>query len=154
QLEQELLDVLHSIRKVELDRFDHLIKDSRILDLAGPVDLDDLLDLASTELSGMFNDLENPPDQNGILGLLHERARQSSTAISQFVAIPHIIVPGEGLFRFLMIRVQEGARFSDEHDRVRAVFVLSGSADEWNFHLRSLAAIAQTVQERDFERDW
>jgi len=34
------------------------------------------------------------------------------------------------------------------------MFVLAGSKDERNFHLRSLAAIAQIVQDPDFERKW
>jgi mannitol/fructose-specific phosphotransferase system IIA component (Ntr-type) len=34
------------------------------------------------------------------------------------------------------------------------VFVLAGSADERNFHLRALAAIAQIVQDPHFEEKW
>ena len=35
-----------------------------------------------------------------------------------------------------------------------AVFILVGSRDERNFHLRALSAIAQAVQAADFDKDW
>ena len=44
--------------------------------------------------------------------------------------------------------------FSDKHPNVRAVFMLVGTKDERNFHLRALAAIAQIVQDPVFERKW
>ena len=56
--------------------------------------------------------------------------------------------------RLLLARAKGGIRFSDEAPEVKAVFVLAGSRDERNFHLRALAAIAQIVQEAGFERRW
>ena len=47
-----------------------------------------------------------------------------------------------------------GVRFSDAAPEVRTVFVLAGSKDERNFHLVSLTAIAQIVQDEDFEERW
>jgi mannitol/fructose-specific phosphotransferase system IIA component (Ntr-type) len=37
---------------------------------------------------------------------------------------------------------------------VHAVFVLAGSNDERNFHLRALAAIAEIAQAKDFDKNW
>ncbi|MCK4527856.1 PTS sugar transporter subunit IIA, partial [candidate division WOR-3 bacterium] len=37
---------------------------------------------------------------------------------------------------------------------VNTVFVLVGTKDERNFHLRALAAIAQIVQDSHFENRW
>jgi mannitol/fructose-specific phosphotransferase system IIA component (Ntr-type) len=34
------------------------------------------------------------------------------------------------------------------------MFVLAGSRDERNYHLRALMAIAQIAQESDFEKRW
>jgi amino acid transporter/mannitol/fructose-specific phosphotransferase system IIA component (Ntr-type) len=86
--------------------------------------------------------------------LFIERERQSSTAISPFIAIPHIVIPGTGRFSLLLVRSKEGIHFTEEHDAVKAVFLLMGSGDERNFHLRSLSAIAQIVQEQGFEERW
>ena len=63
-------------------------------------------------------------------------------------------MPGEGRFELLLARAKEGIGFSDDVAGVKAVFMLAGSRDERNFHLRALAAIAQIVQEKDFERRW
>ena len=37
---------------------------------------------------------------------------------------------------------------------VNAVFVLVGTKDERNFHLRALSTIAGIVQDHNFERKW
>ena len=34
------------------------------------------------------------------------------------------------------------------------MFVLAGTPDERNFHLRALSAIAQVVQDKTFEKRW
>jgi mannitol/fructose-specific phosphotransferase system IIA component (Ntr-type) len=68
--------------------------------------------------------------------------------------IPHIIVDGQNIYALLLARCRGGIRFSDMAPSVQAVFVLAGSPNEWNFHLRALMAIAQIVQEDDFESKW
>ena len=37
---------------------------------------------------------------------------------------------------------------------MKTVFVIAGSHDERQFHLQSLAAIAQIVQKPDFQEKW
>ncbi len=37
---------------------------------------------------------------------------------------------------------------------MHVVFVLAGSKDERNFHLRALAAIAEIAQGEDFDKRW
>ena len=49
---------------------------------------------------------------------------------------------------------KEGVFFSNSAPHVHAVFVLAGTKDERNFHLRALAAIAQIVQDPKFEDKW
>jgi mannitol/fructose-specific phosphotransferase system IIA component (Ntr-type) len=86
--------------------------------------------------------------------MLHQREQQSSTQLNDWLAVPHIIVPGEERFDLLIARAIEGVRFSDQAPAVKAIFVLVGTRDERNFHLRALAAIAQIVQEAGFEKRW
>jgi mannitol/fructose-specific phosphotransferase system IIA component (Ntr-type) len=52
------------------------------------------------------------------------------------------------------VRAKKGIVFSNESQNVSALFVLVGTLDERNFHLRALASIAQIVQENDFEKRW
>ena len=65
-----------------------------------------------------------------------------------------IVVPGERKFDVLLARCREGIQFSKENPNIRVVFLLAGTRDERNFHLRALAAIAQLVQHARFERRW
>jgi mannitol/fructose-specific phosphotransferase system IIA component (Ntr-type) len=83
-----------------------------------------------------------------------ERENESSTALGPGFAIPHIVIEGEKKFDILIARSRKGVRFSDHAPKVTAVFFLLGTKDERNFHLRALSAIAQIIQDPDFERKW
>ena len=83
-----------------------------------------------------------------------EREDSSSTVILPGLAIPHLTLNGEGRFAILLARCREGIRFPGQPERVHAVFVLAGTPDERNFHLRALAAIARLAQAPDFEPQW
>jgi mannitol/fructose-specific phosphotransferase system IIA component (Ntr-type) len=86
--------------------------------------------------------------------LLLERERESSTAISPFVAVPHLILSDPGCFTLVGIRTSLGIRFDDTYDKIRAVFVLAGSKDKRTLHLQTLAAIAQISMDPRFEKEW
>ena len=79
--------------------------------------------------------------------LLVQREEESSTVLTPNLAIPHIIIDGEKTFDVLLVRARGGICFSDAAPCVHAIFVLVGTRDERNFHLRALAAIAQIVQD-------
>ena len=70
------------------------------------------------------------------------------------LAIPHIIVEGEGLFDIVLVRCKAGVQFAGQDKPVQTAFVLVGSPDERNYHLKALMAVAHTVQEPDFNRRW
>ena len=53
----------------------------------------------------------------------------------------------------LIARIRGGVSFTGS-EGIRAVFVLAGTRDERNFHLRALAAIAQIVHDPQFEKRW
>lgn len=78
----------------------------------------------------------------------------SSTVIQPGLAIPHVIVEGEGKFEVLLVRCREGIIFDEKRPPVHTVFFLVGSADERNFHLRALMAVAHIVEQPDFADRW
>lgn len=92
-------------------------------------------------------------ERDKIYGALYARETDTSTAISPFVAIPHIVIEGENRFEIFMARAKKGIEFLDEDD-VKAVFILIGTSDERNFHLKALSAIAQVVQGEKFKEIW
>jgi len=148
-LESELKDIIRERDDITKDRFDHIIEKAAVLDIKNRVTLDKLFKRIAETVS---EKLHIPSKE--VFNLLWQREKESSTAISQTLAIPHIVIEGEHIFDIFLIRVKDGVFFSDDAPNVRAVFVLLGTMDERNFHLRSLSAIAQIVQARDFDKMW
>lgn len=148
-LNSELKQILSERDDIEFDRFDHLVNDAVYQDLDGCLNRTELFQKIADSLSKRMN---IPADK--LFQLLENREAESSTAITDFIAVPHIIVEGKNLFEMAIIRCKKGVRFSDEHPAVKAIFVLAGSADERNFHLKALSAIAQISMRSDFQKLW
>jgi len=145
----ELREVLRERDEVVEDRFDHLIRECEVLDLKESLSLEEFLKIASNLLANRLGVKEEL-----LFDLLLEREKESSTAISPGFAIPHITIEGEKKFEILLARCKNGIAFSRSLPPVHTVFVLIGSRDERNFHLRALAAIAQIVREANFDKNW
>jgi len=148
-LRDELREIIKERDQIVEDRFDHLVKEAEILDFHESVDSTEVFDRVCRLLS-----LKLKVDRQELLKLFLEREKQSSTIIRPGLAIPHIIVPGKGLFEVLLVRCCQGIRFPDAEEPVTTMFILVGSLDERNYHLRALMAIAQVVQETGFEEQW
>jgi mannitol/fructose-specific phosphotransferase system IIA component (Ntr-type) len=70
------------------------------------------------------------------------------------VAIPHVIVPGRHVFEICLVRCRKGIVVGEDRPDIRAAFVLIGSEDERNYHLRALMAIAHIVEDTGFMDRW
>jgi len=148
-LEAELKNILRERDNIVEDRFDQLINDCTILDLQGSVIMEEFFKKAADMLGK-----ELSVDKEYIYHLLIEREKESSTVIREGLAIPHIIVDSQHEFRILLARCKEGIAFPGVDSRVHIVFMLIGSKDERNLHLRALAAIAEIAQGRNFDKRW
>ena len=148
-LENELRDILLERDDIIADRFDHLVSKCRILDIAGQEPAEKVFRKASTILAERLGTEEFVLFEK----LLH-REEQTSTVIQPGLAIPHIIVEGHNKFDILLVRAKGGIIFPDTDEPVKTMFILVGSRDERNYHLRALMAIAQIAQEKDFEQKW
>jgi amino acid transporter/mannitol/fructose-specific phosphotransferase system IIA component (Ntr-type) len=148
-LENELRDILLERDDVIEDRFDRLIRDCQILDIEGEETFEKIFREVSTVLAGRLGMSEFVLFEK----FLH-REVEGGTVIQPGLAIPHIVVEGENKFDILLIRARKGIIFQHAPDPVRILFVLAGSRDERNYHLRALMAIAQIAQEKDFEQRW
>jgi len=148
-LEGELKEILQKRDNIITDRFHNLIEDSIFLDLKGKMTKDELFKVIAENCCG---DLDINPSE--LYHRLVEREKESSTALTPFLAIPHIIIKGEHIFKILVIRVKEGVFFSEKFDSVKAIFVLIGSSDERQFHLQALSSIAQITHNTYFEKQW
>ena len=152
-LPDELKDVIIERDEIVEDRFDHLIKDCIILDHDPDSDeeakAENIFNIAANILASRVG-----ADQKKLFDLFIEREKQTSTVIAPGLAIPHIVVEGQKKFDILLIRCRKGIMFTGNPEPVHALFVLIGSRDERNFHLRALAAIAQIAQDKNFDKRW
>ncbi|MDY6916107.1 MAG: amino acid permease [Candidatus Cloacimonadota bacterium] len=148
-LDRQLREIVRERDSIEKDRLDHIIENAKILDLEKGMEREEFFQLVADEIC----DSVNTPCEN-IKLKLEEREKESSTAITESLAIPHIILDGEKKFDILVARCKEGIYFSEQSPSVKIVFVIAGSRDERNFHLQVLAAIAQLVSNQNFEKKW
>jgi amino acid transporter len=148
-LESEFRDILIERDKIELDKFDELVKESEVIDLDSKMDFAELFRLTAHKIAP-----ESGLKEEDIIKLMMDRQEESNTAISSFVAIPHIILEGSGFFKLLLIRSREGVYFTETEKAVKAVFLFVGTKEDRAFHLKTLASIATLVQQKDFEEVW
>jgi amino acid transporter/mannitol/fructose-specific phosphotransferase system IIA component (Ntr-type) len=145
-LSSELREIVKERDEIVFDRFDELVKEAEILDIDDELTADELFHLLAEHLDRHLH-----LDRETIYQLLVEREAESTTAISPGLAIPHVICPGENRFDLMMVRCLPGIDFGGNTGPVQFVFVLAGSRDERNFHLRALMAIAQVVRNPVFQ---
>jgi len=148
-LENELRDILLQRDDIIEDRFDQLIKKCEILDVEGRKTAEEVFRTVSEILAKRLDVNEYVLFEK----FLHREA-EGGTVVQPGFAIPHIVVEGERKFDVLLVRAHDGIDFSGAPDPVRIMFVLAGSKDERNYHLRALMAIAQVAQEKQFEDRW
>ena len=144
----ELKDIVVQRDEVMEDRFHKLIEESRVLDIGQPIKMEDFF----KEATGILGEELNLSPQELHKKFL-EREKESSTVLRKALAIPHIIIEGEDIFKILLVRAKTGIIFPDDK-LVHIMFVLVGSVDMRNLHLKVLAAIAQITQDPEFDKKW
>ncbi|MHC4241569.1 MAG: amino acid permease [Planctomycetota bacterium] len=148
-LENELRDILLERDDIIEDRFDELIRGCEVLDIQGEEKADTIFRQVSVILAKRLG-----TDEYVLFEKFLHREAEGGTVVQPGFAIPHIVVEGENKFDILLVRARDGILFSHASDPVKVMFVLAGSKDERNYHLRALMAIAQIAQEKHFEQRW
>ena len=148
-LENELRDILLERDEIIEDRFDKLIKGCEILDLEGKHSAEDVFRKVSAILEKRLDINEYVLFEKFI-----KREEEGGTVVQPGFAIPHIVIEGQNKFDVLLVRARDGIEFANTPDLVKIMFVLAGTHDERNYHLRALMAIAQIAQEKHFEQRW
>jgi mannitol/fructose-specific phosphotransferase system IIA component (Ntr-type) len=148
-LEDELRAIATQRDEIVHDRFDFIVRECEILDLPGPTSAEKMFKRVAKVLADRLE-----MDSAVLLEKLQARESVSPTVIQPGLAIPHIILKGHHLFDIVLVRCRKGIIFDVEKPYVKTAFILVGSSDERNYHLRALMAIAQVVQEKDFIKRW
>jgi len=144
----ELKDIVIQRDKVTEDRFHALIEEGRVLDIESPLRMEDFFKDASEALGK-----ELGLDPQKLFRKFVEREKESSTVLRKGLAIPHIVIEGKNIFKILMVRARSGIIFPEDK-LAHIIFILVGSMDERNLHLKVLAAIAQVTQGPEFDKKW
>ena len=147
--EDDFREIIIDRDNIEQDNFDVLIKDAEISDVSGRLDFNALINIVVKEIAPR---IDMPEEQ--IIKRFHERQAESNTALSDFLAVPHIIIDGEDKMFMHIIRAKDGIKFTESEDAVQAVFLLGGTKDKRVLHLKTIAAIASLISEPDFEKKW
>jgi len=148
-LENELRDILIERDEIIEDRFDKLIRNCHILDIKGKTPADKIFRQIANILAARLD-----ADEYVLFEKFIHRETQGSTIVQPGFAIPHIVVEGQNKFDIILIRAVDGIDFPHADVPIKTMFVLAGSQDERNYHLRALMAIAQIAQEKNFEQQW
>lgn len=148
-LEEELKQIALERDEVTPDRFDKLVGECAILDIKGSIAAKEFFRMASDTLAPRVG-----VGSDELYQLFIDREKESTTIVKPGLAIPHIVVDGEHKFDVLLVRCKEGVVFSELYEPIHTAFVLIGSADERNYHLRALMTVAHVVSEADFDDRW
>lgn len=148
-LETELKEIIRERDELVKDRFDTVVERSIVLDIDEALPVEDFFKLVAET---MADELKMTPE--ALLRSILDRESESSTVLTPCLAIPHVVIDGEKTFELLLARCKGGIVFSESAPEIHAAFVLVGTRDERNFHLRTLASIAQIVQDPHFEEKW
>jgi amino acid transporter/mannitol/fructose-specific phosphotransferase system IIA component (Ntr-type) len=148
-LEDELRQIAVERDEIVHDRFDHLVKDCPIIDMYGPATLEEMF----AEVAAVLVDRVGMSKAD-LLAAFKHREQAGSTMVRPGVAIPHVIVPGRHVFEIVLVRCRRGVIVAEDQPHIKTAFVLVGSDDERNYHLRALMAIAHIIESPNFIERW
>ena len=148
-LETELRQIIRERDGIVIDRYDKLIEQAPVLDIDEQISMDEFFKLAASEIAPILDE-----NSENIYRLFVEREQESTTVLTEGLAIPHIIVDGSQKFAILLARAKNGIRFSDSPVPVKIAIVMAGSQDERNFYLKALAATVEAINSSHFEKKW
>ena len=148
-LDNELKEIVRYRDNIEKDEFDAVIEKSPIIDLNVHLHKEELFKKIATMISKRLE-----LSDKLLLEKITMREDEGSTVLTNDIAIPHIIIEGKKNFDIILIRNTKGVYYSDENPNVKAIFMIIGTKDKRSLHLKSLAAIAQIIQEKKFITRW
>jgi amino acid transporter/mannitol/fructose-specific phosphotransferase system IIA component (Ntr-type) len=144
----ELKDIVIKRDEVIRDKVHTLFEESIVLDIDQPLSMKDFFKRISNVLGKGLG-----LDQNYLTQKFVDREKEACTVMRRGLAIPHIIVEGENIFKILIARAKDGVIFPGDQ-LAHIIFVTVGSMDARNLHLKVLAAIAQITENPEFDQNW
>ena len=148
-LENELREILISRDNIEQDSFDILVRKAKVVDLEGPLEFQELITIIARDIAK-----EVDMSKEEVLSRFIKRQEESNTAISDILALPHIIIEGKNKMFLMIIRCKDGIKFTEQENNIKIVFLLAGTKEKRVLHLKTIASIATLVGQKDFIGKW
>ncbi len=148
-LTDELRDILFERDGIVEDKFDSIVKQATFMDITKETDNNGLF----MEISESFSIKLGMP-VGKIYKLFREEEEKFDSVIYEGLAILSIVIEGDSKFDIAIVRSKHGIKLANDTSPVHIVFALAGTKDERSFYLKTLIAIAQIVQNKEFINNW
>jgi len=149
KLDSELRDIIRFRDEIVDTRVDEILKEAFCFEINEHMSRDNFF-IALAERASIF--LEMEPGE--ILERMKKREAMETTAVTEFAAIPHIVIERPDYFHLILVRAPKGINFGKGRESVKAVFMCLGSRELRDLHIEVLAAIAKAVQKEGFQKEW
>ncbi len=148
-LESELKEIIRERDELCLDRFDHVIEGSEVIDVVEPCGPEALLDRINAVLKsrGLGRPL-SPQDLND------DQPVVKFVEIFPGIGVAEVSADRPEVFDVVLVRSREGLRLPGAGAPVHALFFFLVGSDEQDFHLKAVAALAQVLQDPKFDIRW
>lgn len=148
-LDRELREIMKEKGLRDHDPLAELVTDALVIDLPDEARWDDLMGRAVDEFS-QKHPSQAPAIREGLL----EMGRRGQTPAAKGIALPHLRIDGAERYELIVARSRGGLYFPGVAETVHVVFILLGSTEDPQQHLRMLAGIASLVEKPDFLKRW
>jgi basic amino acid/polyamine antiporter, APA family len=149
-LADEIRRIVHERDGITEDRFDHLVKESTILDLEDKMTLVDFYRHISNILA---RDLKLDADE--LMTKFLQRETEGMSTMYPGISMPHVLLKDEEVpFTLLIVRSKPGICYGEGCPPVNTSFVIVAPQKERSFFLNSMMAIADITRYPEFESEW
>jgi amino acid transporter/mannitol/fructose-specific phosphotransferase system IIA component (Ntr-type) len=148
-LDRELRQIMKEKGLRPEDPFAEVVLRARFIDLPEGEEWDDFM---ADAVDGLTK--EYPEHRESLKAGLIEAGRHGETPAASGIALPHILLNGVDRYELVAARSRQGLHFPGIGTPIHAVFVLLGSKDDPQQHLRMLAGIARRAEGPSFLKDW
>lgn len=148
-LESELKEIIRERDELCLDRFDHVIEGSEVIDLVESCGTEALLDRINAV--GKLRGLGRPLSAQDVNG---EEPVVKFVEIFPGIGVAEVSADRPEVFDVILVRSRTGLRFPGANDPIHALFFFLVGSDEQDFQLKAVAALAQVLQDPKFDIRW
>jgi basic amino acid/polyamine antiporter, APA family len=149
-LADEIRRIVHERDEIIEDRFDHVVKECRVLDLDQPMKLIEFYRYISNIIA---KDIDL--DSEELLKQFLRRESEGMSSVYPGISMPHVLLPEKEIpFTMVIVRSKPGICYGENCPPVKTSFVIVAPQKERSFFLNSMMAVADITRYDEFESEW